>query len=166
MAKLFTFELPSQAVQPKRSDAEDNKKRLLTLRKMMKNKQKLSVKFYVSRDGMPRILVESQKTSQFSLPLTEDTYTGLVTYLENGQTISEDADCDTPITFEGKTADLQESILRQCVLAKKPLQWLPSFLERNGLMTCILNLWMGNIRLSVKRSDKLVQFLHENGHNV
>lgn len=166
MSNNYNFALPQQAVATKSPDFNSPKLRLNLLRTMMKGKQKISVKFYVSRAGVPSVLFESHKTAQFKMDLTKDIYESTFTYLQNGQVISEDADCETPISFVGDTADLQESILRQCVLSKMQPQWLPPFLQRNGLMTCTLNLWMGSVRLSVKRSDKLVLFLHENGHNV
>lgn len=162
----FTFSIPSEAVASAAPLFSENKERLSVLRQMMEDKQNISIKFYVDKAGHPKMLVESQKTSKFSMDLTKDLYEGQFRYIENGIVISEDADCETPIEFEGDTSALQESILRQCVLGKMPLQWLPSFFERNGLMTCVINLWKGNIRLSVKRSEKLLQFLRENGHNV
>lgn len=156
MAQKFTFSFEGDSAVKQ----YDNKGAYNTLQAMMTRREKLSVKFYCSKDGIPCAWIESNKVAGFTYQLKTSTFQGLLNYLLKNEVTDFDANPMETDTLDDGT-NFQRDILLMFINSGKTIQYVPLFRERGEYITAMIPCFKGKIIFKVKRTQETLDTLRE-----
>ena len=155
--RTFTFSFTREDAVKK----YDNQGAYQTLQAMMNRKELLTVKFYSGKDGIACALVESRRVAAFKYQLKSESYQGLMNYLYKGEVSDFDSNPAEADTLE-EGADFQLMVLQELINEGKTIQYIPLFRENPEYISAVLPCFKGKVMFRIKRTDEILDYLHEN----
>lgn len=130
------------------------------LQAMMKAGQKLSVKFYTSKDNKPCAWIESKQVKSFRYELKEVSFTGLISYLMSGEITDFDA---SPMETQPLEEETNYALLVLKLMLEEhwSIQFTPLFRERSNYITAQKVLRKGTIYFRIPRTDENIELLRD-----
>lgn len=140
----------------------DNAGAYQTLQEMMKRNEKLSVRFSMTKESVPCAWIESSHVAGFRYLLKEESFAGIMQYLNDGTVTDFDSD---PMSYEPLSEgseDFQVQTLKAFVESGKTIQYTPAFRESPNYITGSYNRFKGTIFFRLRRDEMLVEYLRDN----
>lgn len=135
------------------------------LKAMMNRGEKITVNFYLNKDGYEVVYVESRTTQSFQYILTEAGLAWIIGYLKKGET--EDFKVEpTTLTKSDETSvnSYRKNMLKAFVENKiGNIQFTPEFRDRTGKLSGIANFANGRILFFVERDEDITEYLRDKG---
>ena len=154
---LYNFSLVETTVNKTYPNAEAHQE----LKAMMNRGEKITVNFYLNKDGYEVVYVESRTTQSFQYILTEAGLNWLIGYLKKGET--EDFNVNpTSLTKsdEESVNSYRKNMLKAFVENKiGNIQFTPEFRDRTGRLSATANFPKGTILFYVERDEDITEYL-------
>lgn len=131
------------------------------LQLMMRRGDKLTIKFYTSKqDQTPCAWIESKSVAGFRYILKPESINAILDYLKSGDQSEFDISPNKYDLVEGDE-DFQESILMRLIEEGITIQWVPLFREYHPKITGFACFKMGKIMFRLERNDEILSELRE-----
>lgn len=148
------------------SNVYDNKGAHNQIKLMMQKGEKLSIKFFTTRDNYPCAWIESAGVAGFKYLLTEEGLTWLFSYLTQGSSEDFGVNPMEAQPYKEGVEDIQLSVVKQIVESSK-IQWVPLFRERNtSFISGYKDYLKGKIHFRLPRTEELLDYLKEHNQTI
>lgn len=139
----------------------DNQGAYQTLQEMMHRKEVINVKFFADKQDYLCAWIESANVAGFKYRLKNESFKGLIRYLNKGEVSDFDA---TPMEVKASTKaqQFQLGLFMQFVESGRKIQYVPLFRESNGYVSANIPFFKGKIFFRVERTSELLDYLREN----
>ncbi len=143
----------------------DNNGAYKTVLKMMSRGERLSVKYYKSKDGKLAAWIESPNVEGFKYLLDHSSYLGIITYLNTGVVTDFDSNpCE--VETMGEDMDVQFEVMKAAIREGKRIQYTPLFREHPEYITAMLPCLKGKVIFRIRRTEEVLDFLRENNQPI